>query len=1430
MLRLALCVSFGLGLLLGSVSQAADFQFHNDETIALIGDALIEQEQYEGWIELAITTSAPDKNLKFRNLGWSGDTPVGQSRFGLSLLQAGREPADEGWKQLLGQVDIVKPTLVVFGYGMASSLDLGEKGVEQFRNEYVKLIDALKASNPNIRFVFLSPIARSDKDKQAVVTAYANAIKQLAEQNSAPYVDLTAFSGDTKFHQDPVHLNSAGYKQAAEVICQSLGLQKSGWETSANAAGLRAIIDRKNQWWFNRSRPANMAYVFGFRKHEQGQNAVEIPQFDVLIAQEETTIAKLRDLKTAAPKSEEARTESKYAKFTQQPTPEFTVGEGLEVKLWAENPQLNKPIHMNFDAQGRLWVASSEAYPMIEVGQSQPDKIVVLEDTTGAGHADKATVFADGLLIPTGVLPGDGGVYVAQSTDLLFLKDNDGDGKADEKRRVLSGFGTEDTHHNLHTLLWGPDGRLYMNQSVYTRTDAETPFGVARLKAGGGFRMNSDNLRTQVFFRGLWNPWGHSIDKFGNSFLTDGAGFEGIAYTFPGASFNPTPNARRQLELISPGRWPKFASEEIIYSDSFPKEWQGSIVTCDFRANRVTRFSLNDRGAGFVTKQEDDLLRTAATTFRPIDIKQGPDGALYIADWSNPIINHGEVDFRDARRDRWHGRIWRVSWKDAAKHPRVDLAKATTDQLYSNLLSNDRYTREQSRRVLIERGQDAAKALAGWTSKQKTDEAKLQGLWMHQALNAANPELLVTLISSQDANVRSAAVRVLSDWASGESDVDKPVDSDSALKLFGLAIGDKSARVRLEAIRGLSLLKSYQASKLALAALDQPMDNFTDYALWLTVNENAQVLSQSLNDDAVMSKLKPKHLEFVMSALEPSLATQLLANYLAKHQVPVDGSGPWIELIGKAGDAAQLSGLFSRVVSGEIKDAVAVRVLSALAEAHRIRGLAPSGIEKVAALLQSPNAELQAAAAKLIGQWKLSDQIDALAQLAANDKVVVETRRAAIAALRQFQSADATDRLVKLVGQIPSGELSIDLLSALAATDLDRGADAILKALAGSTDERQAQQLWRAVLNTKDAGNRLAPKLAGSGLSELAAQAGLRVATEGRQEAALVAALVPLSGQLMTPEQLTPARIAEIVKEVAASGDAHRGEKIYRRSELACATCHAIGGVGGKVGPDMTSLGASAPVDYIIESLFLPNAKIKEGFHSSVLATEDGQIITGIEVSADEAETVIRTSTNELVRIPTADIVEKKNGVSLMPSGIVDRLPHQDQLDLIKFISSLGKQGDFDASRSGVARRYDVLSGTHVLEQAGTEPIINGSLTNGWQPLQTYVNGTVDKQTLLDMTKPPTHVSLVHVYLRARFDTAADRSVSLHLNNAKDVAVWVDGQSVKVQAEAAKDGVTPGSVESKLGAGKHTVLIRLDAQSMPEKFLLMSSDVTFAVE
>ena len=164
---------------------------------------------------------------------------------------------------------------------------------------------------------------------------------------------------------------------------------------------------------------------------------------------------------------------------------------------------------------GRLWIASSEVYPQIKPGAVANDKVLIVEDRDHDGRADKTTVFADGLLIPTGIEPGDGGVYVANSTELLHLKDTDGDGKADTTRVVLSGFGTEDTHHILHTLRWGYDGMLYFNQSVYIHSHIETPRGVRRLGGGGIWQFRPETMELEVFHPGACQPMGPSFRPLG---------------------------------------------------------------------------------------------------------------------------------------------------------------------------------------------------------------------------------------------------------------------------------------------------------------------------------------------------------------------------------------------------------------------------------------------------------------------------------------------------------------------------------------------------------------------------------------------------------------------------------------------------------------------------------------------------------------------------------------------------------------------------------------------------------------------------------------------------------------------------------------------------------------------------------------------------
>ncbi len=286
----------------------------------------------------------------------------------------------------------------------------------------------------------------------------------------------------------------------------------------------------------------------------------------------------------------------------------------------------------------------------------------------------------------------------------------------------------------------------------------------------------------------------------------------------------------RILPGLNPGS-PKYCGLEIVGGRHLPDDWQGNLLTNDFRANRVCRFVVSDNGAGFSSREMPELIKTSHRAFRPIDVKMGPDGAIYIADWYNPIIQHGEVDFRDPRRDHTHGRIWRVTAKGRKLVEKPRLVDASIDQLLDSLKSPEPWTRHFAKRVLKERGAKiVAPELDKWVSKLGPEQSidRLEALWTYQSINVVNAQLLNTLLNDQDGRVRAAAVRVVQHWSDR---------LENPITLLGARARDENARVRLETVRVLAHLADPKSIEVAMSAFERPVDPFLAYALWLTVRE-----------------------------------------------------------------------------------------------------------------------------------------------------------------------------------------------------------------------------------------------------------------------------------------------------------------------------------------------------------------------------------------------------------------------------------------------------------------------------------------------------------------------------------------------------------------------------------------------------------------
>ena len=1079
----------------------------------------------------------------------------------------------------------------------------------------------------------------------------------------------------------------------------------------------------------------------------------------------------------------------------------FKVAPGYEVNLFASEPMIENPIQMAWDTWGRLWVICAPTYPQLIPGQATSDYIAVLEDTNNDGKADKRTVFADGLLVPTGIELGDGGVYVANAPDLLFLADTDGDLKADVRRTVLTGFGTEDNHHAISAFVWSPGGNLHFQSGIFLHSQIETPYGVVSADDAVIFEFNprKTRLRRYVYGSGV-NPWGHNFDRWGQDFQTDGA-WEGIWWLAPGqipAHARERVPATARIDASSAG-------SEILSGRHLPDDMQGVLALNDFRKRTVSRHRFSDNGAGFTTKEiSPPLLVSTEEYFRPVDVEMGPDGAIYILDWHNALIGHMQYSFRDPRRDHGHGRVWRITAKDRPLVAKPKIGDASIGQLLSNLRAPEDYTRHKSRRELCERDAlTVADALATWAAALDVNDgnyelSRLEALWTYQSIKVVAPGLLRKVLRAEEPKARAAATRVLRYWRDKIPNV---------LELLEIQVGDAHPRVRLEAVVALSHMTDIRAMEIAAKALDSPMDGHLEYALALTANALESVWIPAYEAGELLFGGNPAHSAFALESLHSEGAVKPLLDLLRGGQVPSSRRAAIVTRIIDEGTPDALSEVF-RLTYDQLErydPSEVAQILASYVRAARDRGVIPSSEEgfsmwntsNVISLADHHDDGVRSEAIRLMGAWNLRRGRGRLQELARAGSVIEQ--KAAIEGLAYLGGEESIAFLQELAADGNAESLRVASVGGLALLDLRLAADSAVDVLASRRDLNPIPVL-EPFLEINGGAEALGGALDKVEIPEDVAKLAMRhMNAVGRQEPVLVDVLLKWAKIFVPAAELTTDQIGALVRDVENQGDAARGEAIFRRAELTCFNCHAIMGGGSNLAPDLNALGTSSPLDYIIEAILTPNKTIKEDYEAVLITTKTGMFHAGIIQDRNEDAITLRDALRDNIVIPSALVAEIRETSSLMPSGLTAPLTREELLDLARFLSELGKPGAFEVRSASLARRWRVLYALPEghrgmgMEERDALVLENESLL--WLPAYSMVSGLLPVDALA-----PTGGRAV-AYARTQVEVLAAGSLALHLNSSDALALWVDADRVPIADRIGKIELNPGV---------HTLTFRID--------------------
>ncbi len=565
---------------------------------------------------------------------------------------------------------------------------------------------------------------------------------------------------------------------------------------------------------------------------------------------------------------------------------------------------------------------------------------------------------------------------------------------------------------------------------------------------------------------------------------------------------------------------------------------------------------------------------------------------------------------------------------------------------------------------------------------------------------------------------------------------------------------------------------------------------------------------------------------------EPTFAQSKASNssplmkLLKSGRIPASRQGTIIELICRKGNQDDLGYIWEQTVNNNFKGETKEKALLSLRDAFQNRKIIPAGsLNGISDLIDS-QPPINQVAVELAGLWKVSSAAKKLQKLASSPKTKSKLRTAAVDALVSIGGPESIKAIQELTqGKSPQ---EIRYLGAAALVSLDPGQaiDTGINILS-SSESGDPTPFIAAILDKKGAADQFASALASHKISEDVAKKLLRyMYSVGRSDKALSDALSKAAGMSGEEKKLTDAEFKELVADVIAKGNPERGEQIFRRSDLSCMKCHAVSKAGGEVGPDLSPIGASSPVDYLLRSILYPNQAVKEAYQTFVIITIEGKIVRGIIVDRNEERIILKDANGKKIVIPVDDIDDEAEGGSLMPQGLTKFLTREELVDIVKYLSVLGKPGSYAIRSKPTIQRWllmkeipDLLLSNENLDEELFEEHILRAPGAEWVPQYAMVAGLLPFEELKDKA---TDSALL---LQAEINVTESGLVGFRINSAADTKIWIDAQALKPEPE--------NQFELEKGVHKLTLLVNLenrnDSGIQAEFFKPAGSKASFTV-